>query len=259
MPFPVLLPFVNDLKLVVERGMTGATGNFYCGLHEAGDMAFPLHFLRETDYFYDIGANVGTYSLIAAAAGVSRILAFEPSTDTAAKLRRNVLVNDLADQISIHCVALGSEKGECRFTRGADTVNHVVALGESVPASELVQVRTLDEFFVTGPPSFIKIDVEGFESAVLGGAAAALKDPSLMGLLVEGDGRSGAYGNRGFVRDILGSNGFSTHRYDPILRRLTSNPEGHTSTGNLLFLRDVENATRRVSNAPKFRLSNGWI
>ena len=62
---PVVFPWIGCTSLVVERGMTGATMNVYCGLHEAADMAFVLHVLRAGDGFLDIGANVGTYTILA--------------------------------------------------------------------------------------------------------------------------------------------------------------------------------------------------
>lgn len=64
LPGAVLLPFVDEVGLLVRPGMTGATGNVYCGLHEFEDMALVLHALRPDDLFVDIGANVGSYSMI---------------------------------------------------------------------------------------------------------------------------------------------------------------------------------------------------
>lgn len=46
--------------------MTGATGNWYCGLQEYEDMSFVLHALRPGDLFVDVGANIGSYSILAA-------------------------------------------------------------------------------------------------------------------------------------------------------------------------------------------------
>jgi hypothetical protein len=54
---PVLMPYVESSCLVVERSMTGATGNIYCGLHEFEDMAFVLHCLRVGDTF--VGPTLG--------------------------------------------------------------------------------------------------------------------------------------------------------------------------------------------------------
>lgn len=258
LPYPVALPFVDAMDLVARRGMTGATGNFYCGLHEAEDMAFVLHFLRPGDLFYDIGANVGSYSLLAAAAGVKRVLGFEPSSETAARYAQNVRWNALQDVVEIHQVALGAIAGELRFTQGEDTTNHVLADGEQFAAIEVVSVRRFDEFFVPGMPSFIKMDVEGFESAVLAGATNALKDPALLGMLIEDNGSHHRYSGASSVSAIARENGFDVFRYDPQQRRLAT-VSGPPGNGNLLFLRDREAAAERVRSARRFRLVNGWI
>lgn len=258
LPFPIAVPFVDQLKLFMERGMTGATGNFYCGLHEAEDMAFILHFMRPGDVFYDVGANVGSYSLLAAAANVEKIIGFEPSTLTGTKYRRNVDVNALRDVVSIHHVALGEGVGELTFTQGLDTTNHVVAAGEESGEAEVVPVRRFDEFFIRGRPSFIKMDVEGFESQVLAGAGEALSDTSLMGLLIENNGSGNRYGAGAGILDIIRSKGFTDFRYDP-WNRVLAPGSGGKSTGNLLFLKDGASASERVRAARKFKLVNGWI
>src|SRR5262245_48181443 len=67
-PGPVAINFVNATKLLVRPGMTGATGNIYVGLHEFPEMSFVLHFLRPSDLFVDIGANIGSYTVLAAGA-----------------------------------------------------------------------------------------------------------------------------------------------------------------------------------------------
>src|SRR5262245_33485687 len=74
----VVVPWIADKKLVVRRGMTGATGNVYVGLHEFTDMMFLLHFLRAGDLFLDIGANVGTYTVLASGVSKASTRAFEP-------------------------------------------------------------------------------------------------------------------------------------------------------------------------------------
>src|SRR5579872_7449447 len=75
---PVVIPFVESTRLVCERSMTGATGNLYCGLHEFGDMAFLLHFLRAGDLFVDVGANVGSFSVLASGVVGASSIALEP-------------------------------------------------------------------------------------------------------------------------------------------------------------------------------------
>lgn len=74
---PCAMPFVNGIRLLVRKGMRGATGNIYVGLMEFEDMAFVLHFLRNDDVFIDVGANVGVYSILAASRGAD-VVAMEP-------------------------------------------------------------------------------------------------------------------------------------------------------------------------------------
>jgi|SRR3984893_1222425 hypothetical protein len=80
----VIVPWIGGQLLAVRRGMTGATGNVYAGLHEFADMMFLLHFLRERDLFLDIGANVGTYTVLAS--GVCRAIELETITPTIEKI-----------------------------------------------------------------------------------------------------------------------------------------------------------------------------
>jgi hypothetical protein len=69
---------IEGAKLIVSRGMTGATGNIYCGLHEFVEMGFLLHLLRPDDLFLDVGANIGTYTILGAGVCKARTIAFEP-------------------------------------------------------------------------------------------------------------------------------------------------------------------------------------
>lgn len=64
----IVYDWVNGAKFLVKTGETGLTGNIYTGLHEFQDMGFLLHFLRPEDLFVDIGANVGSYTILACAA-----------------------------------------------------------------------------------------------------------------------------------------------------------------------------------------------
>ncbi len=126
----VIIPWVGNQKLIVKRGMTGATGNIYVGLHEFVDMMFVLHFLRCGDLFLDIGANVGTYSILGSDVCKANTWAFEPDPDAAHALRRNIEINGLQALVSVHEVVLGALEGEVPFTIGQDTGNRVAKAGE---------------------------------------------------------------------------------------------------------------------------------
>src|SRR4029077_6652553 len=108
--------WIAGQHLAVRGGMTGATGNIYVGLNEFVDMMLPLHFLREGDLFLDIGANVGSYTVLAS--GICRAVtwAFEPDPGTIRNLKRNIAINSLEPLVTIYELALGSAEGEVPFT-----------------------------------------------------------------------------------------------------------------------------------------------
>ena len=134
--------------------MTGATGNIQTGLHEFADMAFTLHFLRHTDLFLDVGANVGTYTLIASGVRKARTIAFEPDPQSMTSLRRNIDLNGLNGRVVLEQAAVGTEEGEVEFTIGQDTANHVTT--ESALPTQRVSMRTIDSIAVVTPPTLIK-------------------------------------------------------------------------------------------------------
>ena len=75
-PGAVVFEWINGSKFIVRNGATGLTGNIYTGLHEFSDMGFLLHVLRPADLFVDIGANVGSYTILACSAIGARGIAF---------------------------------------------------------------------------------------------------------------------------------------------------------------------------------------
>lgn len=105
--------------------MTGATGNIYCRLHEYVDMRFVLDNLKPNDIFVDIGANVGTYTILASKVRGAKTISFEPDPQTARFLRRNIAVNGIASKVEAINAALGAESRVINFTVGLDTKNRV--------------------------------------------------------------------------------------------------------------------------------------
>ena len=61
----IVVPFIENTKFWARKKLTGITGNIYTGLHEFEDMAFLIHLLRNEDVFFDVGANVGSYTILA--------------------------------------------------------------------------------------------------------------------------------------------------------------------------------------------------
>src|SRR5215813_7657661 len=122
--------WIEGAKLVVSRGMTGATGNIYCGLHEFVEMGFLLHLLRPDDLFLDIGANIGSYTILAASVCKARAIAFEPDPHAARVLRRNIAINHLTALADVREAALGRVHGQIAFTVGLGPMNRVAGPGD---------------------------------------------------------------------------------------------------------------------------------
>jgi FkbM family methyltransferase len=160
------------------KWITGsATHGAWLGTYERETQQVFARLVREGDVVYDIGANVGFFTLLAASlAGRSgAVYAFEPLPHNLAFLRRHLAVNDDANAAEVHVmdVALSSASGVARFATATSA-----AMGRLADIGDLeVRTETIDELVSSGriaPPRFMKIDVEGAEHAVLTGAAATL-------------------------------------------------------------------------------------
>jgi FkbM family methyltransferase len=149
------------------------------------------------EVFYDIGANVGVYSLVAAKkpGGAARVFSFEASYANIASLCVNIRLNDVAGQITPMPIALSDRTAMNVFSlRDVDPGAARHALGyepsEDGPTMFQQPVMTfrLDdviEWFRLPHPNHIKLDVDGGELAVLEGASRTLASPALHSILVE--------------------------------------------------------------------------
>lgn len=246
---PHVVDWIGDTKLVVEKGMTGATGNLYCGLHEFADMAFVLHFLsgmkgsKSTSRFVDVGANVGTYTVLAAGVCRTPTICIEPAQATFDALQRNVQENQLEDLVEACPTAVGDQPGEIRFSTDRDSpMNQVV--DDDYPGSFCrVPVCLLDSLLRGRTATLVKIDVEGFEEQVLRGCQAMLADPATQAILLE----EGSHEIQTRMRDA----GFIQADYDPIARQVIVG-ESKIHLGNHLWLRDAKTVTELCQNGRRF-------
>lgn len=149
--------------------------------------------------FYDLGANVGAYSLVAAARGM-RVVAIEPAFQNYARLCQNVTLNRLDKLVSSLPVALSSKTSLVEFsfleTRPGSAkcfYNQEGIFHLPVPDHPLrkhVMAFSLDDLiriFNLPAPNIIKIDVDGAEAETLSGAHKTFSDPGLSAAVIEID------------------------------------------------------------------------
>jgi FkbM family methyltransferase len=258
LPGPVAVPFVDDTHLLVQPGMRGATGNIYCGLHEFEDMGLVLHALRPGDVFVDVGANVGSYTVLAAGACGANVVAAEPGPSAFHHLIENIRLNALHDRVRPENVAVGAKGGTVRFSAELDTVNHVLTESEVAERSHIdVPIRTLDTLVADRSATLIKIDTEGYETAVVAGAERVLASATTIAVLMELNGSGDRYGfDEAALHQQMLAYGYAPYRYDPLTRMLTALASKNHLSGNTLYVRRPDLLTERVRSAPRHRVHN---
>jgi len=184
------------------------------------------------DTFVDIGANIGLYSLMAAAHGVSRVYAIEPNPFSFSVLARNIAANGFDAVIIPLCLAMSNRSSIVTFKLGgphAGTIQNEI-IGEGIhPGGMSITTAsfTMDELFrvqgISGV-NHLKIDVDGLEPEILRGATELLSDGALKSVLVEDN--SGNEGGESELISFLGQFNFSL-----------TDAWGRDGTDNKIFIR----------------------
>jgi FkbM family methyltransferase len=168
---------------------------------EPGTIKWIDEFNLERNIFWDIGANIGIYSIYAAIKHKNiEVTSFEPSTSNLRVLSRNISLNNLGQNIKIFQPALCKEENsfmmfnEHKFIEGwsmnqfsndyngdtsKDFEQNYKIYGtniDSLIAQNILQV-----------PNYIKLDVDGIEHLILQGGEKTLKNSNLRSILVEID------------------------------------------------------------------------
>jgi FkbM family methyltransferase len=167
-----LLPKAASLRLRREwLGRRLAAGKGYF----ENDVPLLHTFVKPTDVCWDIGANIGTYTLHLSRAA-SKVFAFEPVPHNVETLR-DVKRRARLDNVVISQIAISDRVGRSRMAIPVDGFYGGFYLAQLDDTGELeVDVSTIDALIASGvpEPDFIKCDVEGAESHVLAGARELL-------------------------------------------------------------------------------------
>lgn len=199
---------VTGKSFVQTRIFRGKLGFF---LHRKGSLDFQfgnyayewnvkevmLKNLHSYNVFFDVGANIGTYTIMLAGSGL-RTYAFEPVYSNYKALSINILLNNLESKVTAFNFGLGKETRPENFS--FDPLNTGASHIASLPAETLeaekrsiattIQLTRLDDIISSfdlkeSDRVLMKIDVEGMESEVLQGAADFLKNRHNLLLIIE--------------------------------------------------------------------------
>ena len=154
--------------------------------------------LLEGDVFFDVGANVGIYSIYAALRKPTAIIyAFEPEYSNLHQLKMNIINNDLLKNVIPFAIAISDQTGVSylhiqEFTPGGalsteqrGSINKTY--GKDVVWKEGIVTSTLDYISdkVDIQPNLIKIDVDGNELKILNGGRKVFSNNKLRSIIIE--------------------------------------------------------------------------
>lgn len=145
------------------------------GIREPIATGHILNILDKDDIVLEVGANIGYYALIEARI-CAKIYAIEPHPENLARLQRNIALNDL-DNVIARQGAFGASDGKIPLYV-SDLSNWHSCRSAPKSESDFIEVDcfTIDSFAEANEaPTFIKMDVEGYELQVLRGAEKTLK------------------------------------------------------------------------------------
>ncbi len=182
------ITFHLDVRECVQKAI------FCFHYFEPEDVAAFRTFMKPGSVVFDVGANIGQYSLLASklVGEGGQVYAFEPSPDVLNKLQENIKLNS-AENIEVVAKAVTAKSGRMQFYTASEQGNQGV--GSLLPAEAYrahtrsadsidVEALTLDDFCEDRGierVDFLKIDVEGFDLEVLKGAGKLMeRNPDLV-------------------------------------------------------------------------------
>ena len=144
--------------------------------------------VAEGSVLWDVGANIGLYSVYAAKARKCRVYAFEPSVFNLELLARNIFLNGLQRRVTIVPMPLSGSLGPNLFQMSTLTLGGALSTfgggfdQTGLPLRSLFEYETIGlsmneavELLQVLPPRYIKIDVDGLEHFILRGGDKVLR------------------------------------------------------------------------------------
>lgn len=172
---------VQGSVMLIDSSDPGVSrGILLHGIHEPENTERIRREISPGDVVVDIGANIGYFALLEAKAvsETGRVYAIEPEGDNFELLKKNVGLNGYSN-IECYNMAIGNVNGTSKFYISEEGRNWH-SMNENSPAAihgRCIEVRTctLDEFLKgKRPVDVIRMDIEGYESVVIGGMKKTL-------------------------------------------------------------------------------------
>ena len=211
---------------------------------EPGTISWIERFADGSTY-WDIGSNIGTFALDAAAVRNCSVYAFEPAAHNFYILQKNIIANRLDKNVKALAVAIDDRrKISDLFMRDDEFGSALHVFGTNVDytgsrytESHLqgclgISIDALCSDFGMDPPNYVKVDVDGLERAVVSGGLKTFADPRCRSVLVELDLNDKS--EVGFIQDALHSCGLV---HDESISNNVPRPHPSALVYNMIFSR----------------------
>ena len=166
---------------------------------EPDTISFINDYVKDKDVYYDIGANIGIFSMYAALKKNCKVIAFEPESSNYFILNKNISLNLCNEQIIAFNIAI-NDKDEFSFLNLSENIipgNSGNSFKNSLDINHVAYTPkfkqgvfgiSLDSFiyqYNNPVPNHIKIDVDGNEYKIINGMKKVLNDENLITLAIE--------------------------------------------------------------------------
>lgn len=164
-------------EILAEYILSRRLDDYYAILDSEGPYEIEEVALHEGDVVIDAGANLGVFSVLAAAKKAKKVYAFEPLELVCEILRQNISINGYLDKIIIEPLGLSNQTSMVPLysDNGIDTASLVFRRDSNI---SMISCTTLDDWVEEHDIQqidFIKADIEGAERELLKGAQETLR------------------------------------------------------------------------------------
>lgn len=209
---------INDYKLLLNRDKKGIHRELIINrIREPQATEAFKKIIKKGDVVLEAGANIGYYTILESllVGDTGLIYAVEPANENFDYLRNNIEINNCKN-VMPYKLALGSQNGDAVLNiydfenwNTIEDISYVSKRGQ-----EIVRVMTIDAFLKDKKkPSFIRMDVEGYELEILKGMLELLKETPPRGLFIEIHFYIMGKKNSLELLNILKENGYEVARY----------------------------------------------
>lgn len=217
---PAIIQITKSAKLICYPNSSYGSFVVYANFPEYEEMNFINKTITNGDLVIDVGANIGSESILAASKGKNvKVFAFEPTDSLIPLLKENIAINGFSKRVEIIQKAVSKKNGKIKFVLEAESeINHIASENIEDKNVKIVNCITLDTFVKEKGINyidFLKVDVEGAELFVFQGAKNCFRENKISIILFELNKKIADFGYKSKeLIELLKNNNFFVFKFD---------------------------------------------